>query len=533
MTNRVPSRRRAAPGFTLIELMVSIAIVLVLILGVNTVFKIASDAVGAGDAYSTASRDNRSVQSVIASDFRSMVVEGAPFIVITSAVQPAFRNSPDQQADRDFNPNLPGILQQQPAILTVDNNGDGREGASPGETISPAYYNHRNHRVDGITFFASGVFRRQTGDVGQFVSPRTSYEAFIHYGHLRLHDGTANTIHDSTTGTNGDGAYPNPGIRPRAAAAEPNPYNFFATDWVLGRSQVLLVEGMVAPPTSGVLPPGVEHHQRDAGTGPPGELAPLSHNSLATVEWGTGQPIRTDHSRFDLANTSIAQIKDQFAFNVNTAPVSSGGEAWWPWVNYRFCANVHPTRPIEPADVAQTSPLFLRGCTQFIVEFAGDYLTQQNDPTVALYGNILTPGAPDGVIDYVVWDPPGAAPPIRQTRWYGMPRDNDGDGQILAAPDSPDVLPVRDVAGIQVFERALPPVPSGSPPDYMKSITVANLTATSPALQYVYTAAWTPADLAAGSTLRPRLFRITITVDDPAGRMAEGQTFEYVIEPGL
>jgi hypothetical protein len=45
----------------------------------------------------------------------------------------------------------------------------------------------------------------------------------------------------------------------------------------------------------------------------------------------------------------------------------------------------------------------------------------------------------------------------------------------------------------------------------------------------VYCAAWGPAELASGSILRPKMLRITMTVDEPFGRMAQGQTYEYII----
>ena len=45
-----------------------------------------------------------------------------------------------------------------------------------------------------------------------------------------------------------------------------------------------------------------------------------------------------------------------------------------------------------------------------------------------------------------------------------------------------------------------------------------------------YYAAWAPNDLRKGSPTRPKMLRITMTVDDPNGRLTEGQTFEYVID---
>jgi len=46
-------------------------------------------------------------------------------------------------------------------------------------------------------------------------------------------------------------------------------------------------------------------------------------------------------------------------------------------------------------------------------------------------------------------------------------------------------------------------------------------------LTHEYNCAWTPSD-----NFRPKMIRITLVVDDPAGRNPnpEGQTFEYVFE---
>src|SRR5436305_4645906 len=57
-----PISRRASAGFTMVELLVSIALVVVLILGINAVFKYSADAVGTGQALGDASRQNRAVQ---------------------------------------------------------------------------------------------------------------------------------------------------------------------------------------------------------------------------------------------------------------------------------------------------------------------------------------------------------------------------------------------------------------------------------------------------------------------------------------
>ena len=68
-----PPRRATPTAFTLIELMVSIAIVLILVLGIHQVFKLTSDTVGAGQGLGSKARDFRAVQSTFYNDL-SMTV---------------------------------------------------------------------------------------------------------------------------------------------------------------------------------------------------------------------------------------------------------------------------------------------------------------------------------------------------------------------------------------------------------------------------------------------------------------------------
>ncbi len=130
---------------------------------------------------------------------------------------------------------------------------------------------------------------------------------------------------------------------------------------------------------------------------------------------------------------------------------------------------------------------------------------------------------------------------IRRIRWYGFPRDINGDGFIKGytsgtkVDDLIDVVPVRDVAmtfsptydttilpNTLAFERhlgpgdtihAMPPVNNYADP--AAGVQVGNY----------YTAAWGPND-----TNRPKMIRIIATVDDPNGRLGVGQTYEYVIK---
>ena len=70
--------RRVAPvrGFTLIEVMISIFLVLLLIVGINQAFKVVSQTVGAGQSLSSKSRDSFTVQSALTQEIgRALVHE--------------------------------------------------------------------------------------------------------------------------------------------------------------------------------------------------------------------------------------------------------------------------------------------------------------------------------------------------------------------------------------------------------------------------------------------------------------------------
>src|SRR3712207_3853712 len=91
-------------GFTLVEVMISVALVLILILGINRAFKMVTDTVGAGQALSGVVRDNRAIQPVIYGDLRSAVMQNPPAFIISSSRVSGFRNRTDEQSDRDGNP---------------------------------------------------------------------------------------------------------------------------------------------------------------------------------------------------------------------------------------------------------------------------------------------------------------------------------------------------------------------------------------------------------------------------------------------
>lgn len=514
------SHRLAPAGFTLIELMVSIALVLILILGINQVFKIASDTVNVGQAMSGAAREDRAIQGTLGPDVQNMVLADAPFFIIRSRVQPAFRSRADEQADRDGDP------------YTVDIDGNNKEGEAniPGEKIGALTYTSRNHRLDRLMFFSNYRYRRQTGaTANELISDMSSNEAYLWYGHLKL---GRNNPTDITH-------YFIPGEADKSATNR-NDNNRYATDWTLGRVVTLLSE----TPVGVTIPPG---RLLRNGKG----LAPLAESSQS-------QDGRFIHeSRYDVANTSMSTFRGYLSRPGENWPILP----WWDSLSvFRFQAYPYPTRPLNGDSMARTVPIFVRGCTQFIVEYAGDYLLQ--DEIGLIRGTAFSnPPTTDGVIDYVVVN--GA----RRTRWYGAPRNVDtGDdlgGPVIVGTGPVnkmlDVVPLRDVlksngvSGVTIdpvdfiereIDRRLPSKPNyaaiaGNGRAQGGAFTSPVMGNGAPKTGDEYVAAWGPSatgtyeHLGRGSRFMPKLLRITLVVDDPAGRLTEGQTYEYVFKlPG-
>jgi type II secretory pathway pseudopilin PulG len=531
-------------AFTLVELMIAIALMLLLMVGINVIFKITGEAVGTGQALSESLRNAQGAQAVMYRDFSNIAGDDAPFLIIHSRTQPAFRNKQDMLADTDFNPAAPDPTK----ILTTDLDGkdtdnDGNvEGdvSVVGERVQAAMYNSRNHRTDIIQFFAHDLFRRQTGNLGTYVADQSSLEATIWYGHLWLPDGSgsfnANTL-------------------PGAGSPTSNPNNYFASQWILGRQAILLNK----KDASGNIVDGALNNQDFIDVTGALPLSPLQYASTATQKTTGTLPYQIQDSRYDLAATSMADFRtvlDTYIAN-NTSP------SWWSLMmaanTQRFRASSVVFKPIDSVQSAKMTPIFLPGCTQFIVEYAGDFVRQDNNTALSTYGNVIDgyfdpttgpnftvkPGGTDGVIDYIVMDP---VTKRTQIRWYGLPRDTNGDGSIAGPPfasggggaNLKDVVPLRDVLKASTgtgsasytgnvsapFERlALVPGPGSTLTPRPSYLNPTGPTAQNMQPGEYYTCAWGPRD-----KVKPSMIRITIVLDDPSGRLGEGKTYEYVFK---
>jgi hypothetical protein len=422
-------------------------------------------------------------------------------------------------------------------------------------------YNDRNHRVDIFSLFGRDTFQRQTGGgtinssrVDRFVDPMTSQEAWIWYGHVLLPDNNGNFAY--TSGLS---------ITPGSGDFNSNPNGYYASQFTLGRVAMLLQD---PDSTTGAI---TTYEKAGAGASIPVDhtyVRPVDTSSAGTAAATALWPFKFDaltsitldlttklqHSRYDLAGASMGSYRSYLQSFIASNP----GYDWWHplMLAYRYQAspyvlNVAGNR-LTPAAVAQQAPIFLSGCSQFIVEYAGDFIEQDNDANSSSYGELknvyfdtgaaVTPGT-DGEIDYV-WDPATSA---RRVRWYGMPRDVNGDGRINGGPghalrDLLDVVPLRDV----LRTAATPTAPSAlvtvltnaataAPFERFQSYTDVTLPARSPLQiqnEYIttklrdefYTCAWGPGDR------KPSMIRVTFVLDDPEGQLGDPQTFEYIFK---
>jgi type II secretory pathway pseudopilin PulG len=539
-----------AVAFTLIELLISIALALVLILGVNAIFKYTTQAVGQGQAVNAATRDSRSAQTVFNNDFTALVPNGtgqndAACIIIRSSAISAFRDRADELSDKG----VPGTVFNDPK-LTIDINGDGTEGdpAVPGEVISPATYNYRNHRTDVMSFFARSLFARQTGNLGTYVAPMSSQEAWIWYGHLWLpNNSTTPGAMYPMDAAKGPKTFPGAG-----GSSSLNPNNYYASQFVLGRVAVTLLDK--TPDANGGMI-GIQRfidrralYPWTTGGAAANEMDPFRPDSSAATS--TGAPADTaaytlQNSRFDLAATTISSFNRKLQSYIATPPI---GAHWWEEMmdgnpilsvqiktampataGERFQCNPYVNKPLDAAKLAQTSPYFLQGCSQFIVEFAGDFVTQDNDPTHTVrgtapyftqYGDITNYGS-DGQLDFAVVNG------TKQIIWYGMPRNT--SGAATTSYKNGDVVPLQDWLQHQAYlANGLPRTDLLSTfekdgPTYHTDYTDTTGNGISVAdSNKGYICAWGPNDIP------PKLIRITINLTDSTGRLPDGLTYQYV-----
>ncbi len=376
MVRKFNNLRPARGGFTLVELMISIALVLILILGVNQVFKMSAQTVGAGQTLSDAGRDIRAAQAVMNSDFRSWAGD-SPAMVINC----------DSSANSS---SKWGFLTRADELSDPDGNALTGNGGAP--DAWPAIPSARSFRIDQVGFFAHGLFQRQTGnDPSTFVAPMSSSDAWIWYGH-------ANLINPAATNS-----YYTPGNGP----------NKYGASLVLGRTVMLLR----APDSSGNIydnssTPITQAYIVGSNVSP---ITASAHVAPILAAAAAGDGMTAESSRYDLGGTTIYDFGQRVTIATPNSALAS--------MCFRAQCLPQVIKPLSPRGMAQSSPYFVGHVSQFIVEFAGDYARQKGDGTP---NNAAGGYDPDGVLDFD-WN--GTS---RQIHWYGLPRYS--GGALQASP---------------------------------------------------------------------------------------------------
>lgn len=456
------AQARQPHAFTLTEVMISVALLLVIMIGVTEVFKTTSSVIGTSSAIADSIRGFRTVGSAMRNDF-----EGP-----TNAGQGVVKTS-----------EMPFLVIRNQEVKSYMDSAD----AAAGTTV--------NRRVDTLAFFAKGSFRRATGQpaTGGGSAPeelqvnQTGEDAWVWYGHLALP--VDPTVTSMTWIAPGEGN-----------GVSDNPYNYYAKDWVLGRQAILLKPRGSSPSSS-----ELKEFQNSSGdtyeyvndyfdNSLP--LTPLQYNSPlkysgsytvldSTCDLGGVQnypsitePLKSMHDR---TAGYVPLITDLWKY-ISTNGTTSGD------TSYRFHCNPFPKRPLEDSPgaaikLSQASPQMLRGVSQYIVEFAGDFDTHTGvDVENSIAGN--------------------TASPLR-IRWYGMPRDVDNDGTTED----------RRVSALGTDMRT-----NGNLFEYQDIYTAGAATNT-------YNSVWGPTST---KTSVPTMIRITIEYMSPNGRMTTPVRQEFI-----
>jgi prepilin-type N-terminal cleavage/methylation domain-containing protein len=638
-----PRIHRRTAGFTLLELMISIALVLILLVGVNYVFRTAVDSIGAGEQIIQFTQDSRTASRELLSDFNN-VAPDPPCFIIASQIVPQFLNANDAQNGTDpryFVDSSSGITYIYGTYIPT------AVPAMPAPSATVVYIpaavpNHIDHRCDMVRFYVHGLFPRRTGNDGTFISTTTSsaQDAFVTIGHAMLPtvdasvfvgpttDGPSATLglqpipghlvqvgwpstNSAQVGTPSYTSYNSPVTYQEGGVTPTQRIGAYASDWVLARNVMLLRDPNTIAPN--------ENGYARLNAGPPWyggvNLTPIGNDSPDSSAYYGG----VQSSRYDLAARTMEQVRrdvaDAILYQKANYPTVANNSMnfWWNPLVYnlgaflistsgpayqfmgvtgspptsivltpdlaRMNANPQIPTPLSAQGVALMAPYFLQHASQFIVEYAGDYLQQDSTPADANYGGITGLGQ-DGQIDFVV-DQYGN----RRIRWYGMPRSTSGVpvgsnvavqntnfnnykdvGTLIRGWDPPgstdpnhipdgaptgpimqqfiDVIPLRDYYYMYQHANGL----AYSPPPWEVDINF------DPAHDYGNPAAWPVASGGVNNAFQvnytvpqtpgyanaryacawyndmPAMIRILIKVDDPNNKVKDGPWYEYVFK---
>ena len=614
-------RRR---GFTLTELMIAVALVLLLTVAMTKIFATTRQAISKGTAVDQTVRGLDAGRTAIQIDLTGtdtigyapgldqggiVPSEQMPFLMIASMYVATWPNEQAARADVDYvaAPDLTDDADQNNWTVwaaTLDLNNDGEDDNGPDGFISgvgtgefnPLAYGLRTFRTDQITYFTKGKFETQSGDdVARYDLDANA--AMVTIGHGKLFNGDY-AVENSTLGYGAPGMY-GTGSSSTSPRAE-NRNNRFADKFVLVRRMQLLKSFNAAdadgsPTIIDRLGQPVNHYRANWAdpNDPTGSVTPLDFNSQAVFGGNVDQTPRpvnnfNGESRYDVAGVTLGTFRDRMRAVTDQSSGSAyrdpflasdslgRGPAttspWWtsfPFTHFqRYWSRQVAEGQTDSRTLSQRSNVLLDGARQFMVEYAGDYLTQDANGRVTAVGG-------DGVVDFAVidTDPTNVVSGPRRTLYYGFPRDVDGDGYIGGVaggldadpaansfiPGSVDVVPLRTILSAlpaavnptnqfaAPFEKTFPL--AVEPQFYMRANNVVSpaetvypinrasngvITNSFPNGEARYTCAWSPWDVDGNNAgvwnynLAPQLLRFIIQATDDRGRLENGITQELV-----
>jgi|TARA_R110002073_G_scaffold104622_3_gene236340 prepilin-type N-terminal cleavage/methylation domain-containing protein len=228
---RMPSRQQAsqiARGFTILEVMVTIGILVLIAAGVSSIFSSVAETVNRGRRVAELNRYAAQFERVMRVDFENMTRDG--FLIIAHQTAPGINPSSGQHDVQ----------------LTPSDASDPDQNGRPG----------RSRRVDEIMFFSRGQYETSRRAISPGMIAKST-EAAIYYGHGQKRrpdfDASLNTslnshqsnlffnpfVNDNNIRGNASGGQNQAGLGTPSTDGGFNP-NQYASDWALLRQVTLL-----------------------------------------------------------------------------------------------------------------------------------------------------------------------------------------------------------------------------------------------------------------------------------------------------
>ncbi len=338
-------------GFTLIEMLVAMSILVVMMGAVGEIFQLAGHSVRVGQATLVTMSGVRAVQSQIASDIQHLD-HGGYLIIRQGFWAPPWTSGQVYQPGDEVTPvgTAPGPVSQIYFCIKANTANVGNQPGSTATQYWSAPYATAASlapailwRDDQMTFIANGSFHSRTGNNSS--SPLTDYvssnAAAIWYGQLWVSQGS-NQPYDLPQGTALPQNYP--------------PSGATAGQFYLGRHVFILSPSAVA---GGFTDPAF-NNITFPGTGNPATSTATGNGEIAA---------QITSSRFDVATISPAAAETA----IGTAALQTAADEYC----YRFASVSSPQASTQagngPAGAAlngyfRMTPIMLQGCPSFAVD---------------------------------------------------------------------------------------------------------------------------------------------------------------------